>query len=226
MADLSALNDAALERLRGMLAIGIQDVASERARRAEQASDQPAASQEASQRRQRASRPGTPFPDNRSDSADSNLDATLAHLSQREGWASRLEGEHRFRRRSQVPDDSPLASRRRAHAPGQARSYRYPEGRRRSGVGRRTARAARNHHPPRGAAPAGGWPAPQSVLQDEWWQVWEPREPEEWMVWLRRELDWARSRKPPRRRTDGSRAHPSEGDPLLRREYMETSSPE
>ncbi|KAI7369666.1 hypothetical protein KC354_g1763 [Hortaea werneckii] len=226
MADLSALNDAALERLRGMLAIGIQDVASERARRAEQASDQPAASQGASQRHQRASRPGTPFPDNQSDSADSNLDATLAHLSQREGWASRLEGEHRFRRRSQGPDDSPLASRRRSHAPGQARSYRYPEGRRRSGVGRRAARAARNHHPLRGAAPAGGWPAPESVLQDEWWQVWEPREPEEWMVWLRRELDWARSRKPPRRRTDGSRAHPAEGDPLLRREYMETSSPE
>ncbi|KAI7497872.1 hypothetical protein KC367_g5551 [Hortaea werneckii] len=226
MADLSALNDAALERLRGMLAIGIQDVASERARRAEPASDQPAASQGTSQRHQRASRSGTPFPDNQSDSADSNLDATLAYLSQREGWASRLEGEHRFRRRSQGPDDSPLASRRRAHAPGQTRSYRYPEGRRRSGVGRRTARAARNHHPPRGAAPAGGWSAPQSVLQDEWWQVWEPREPEEWMIWLRRELDWARSRKPPRRRTDGSRAHPSEGDPLLRREYMETSSPE
>ncbi|KAI7283890.1 hypothetical protein KC345_g2677 [Hortaea werneckii] len=91
MADLSALDDAALENLRGILATGIQDVASERARRAEPESDRPAASQGAPQRRRRASGQGTPPSSNQSDSADSNLDATLAHLSQREGWASRLD---------------------------------------------------------------------------------------------------------------------------------------
>ncbi|KAI7489226.1 hypothetical protein KC351_g1501 [Hortaea werneckii] len=223
MADLSALDDASLENLRGILATGIQDVASERARRAEPESDQPAASQGASQRRRRASGQGTPPSDNQSDSADSNLDATLAHLSQREGWAPRLDGEHRFRRRSQGPEASPLESRRRARRPGQTRGYRYPErpGRSRVGGG-----AARNHHLPTGAGQIGGWPAPRSVFPDNWWQEWEPRELEEWMEWLRRELDWFRSKKPPRRRADGSRAHPLEGDPLLRREYVETSSPE
>ncbi|KAI7545509.1 hypothetical protein KC331_g6174 [Hortaea werneckii] len=223
MADLSALDDAALERLREILAIGIQDVASERARRAELASDQPAASQGASRRQRRTSGQGSPPSASRSNSADSNLNATLLHLSQQEGWASRLDGEHRFRRRSQGPDASPLESRRRTRGPGQIRGHQYPERPRtlRFGNG-----AARNHRLPTGAGPAGGWPSPRSVLQDEWWQTWEPQEPEEWMVWLRRELDWARSRKPPRRRADGSRAHPLEGDALLRREYMETSSPE
>ncbi|GAB1742558.1 hypothetical protein NU219Hw_g8099t1 [Hortaea werneckii] len=223
MADLSAVDDAALERLREILTIGIQDVTSERARRAGPASGQPAASQGASQRQRRASEPGSLPPGNQSDSADSNLDATLLHLSQQEGWASRLEGEHRFRRRSQGPDASPLRSRRRGRRQGQTRGYRYPERPRRLRFGRG---AARSHHSPTGTGPAGGWPSPRSVLQDEWWQTWEPQEAEERMAWLRRELDWARSRKPPRRRADGSRARPVEGDPFLRREYMETSSPE
>ncbi|KAI7572601.1 hypothetical protein KC343_g599 [Hortaea werneckii] len=223
MADLSALDDAALENLRGILATGIQDVASERARRAEPESDQPAASQGASQRRRRASGQGTPPSDNQSDSADSNLDATLAHLSQREGWASRLDGEHRFRRRSQGPEASPLASRRRARRPGQTRGYRYPERPGRLRVGRG---GARNHPSPTSAGLASGWPAPRSVLQDDWWREWEPEEPGAWIVWLRRERDWFRSMNPPRRRADGARAHPSEGDALLRREYVETSSPE
>ncbi|KAI7205072.1 hypothetical protein KC316_g412 [Hortaea werneckii] len=223
MADLSALDDAALERLREILAIGIQDVASERARRAELASDQPAASQGASRRQRRTSGQGSLPSASRSNSADSNLNATLLHLSQQEGWASRLDGEHRFRRRSQGPDASPLGSRRRTPGTGQTRGHRYPERSRRLRFGRG---AGMNRHSPTGAGPAGGWPSPRSVLQDEWWQVWEPQEPDEWMVWLRRELDWARSREPPRRRADGSRAHPLEGDPLLRREHMETSSPE
>ena len=223
MADLSALDDGALERLRGMLAVGIQDVASERARRAELASDQPAASQGASHRQRRTSGQGSPPPSSRSNSADSNLDATLLHLSQQEGWTSRLDGEHRFRRRSQGPDASPRGSRRRARGPEQTRGYRYPERPRRLRFGRGT---ARNQRAPTGAGHPSGWPSPRSVLQDEWWQMWEPQEPEEWIVWLERELNWARSRKPPRRRVDGSRAHPLEGDPLLRREYMETSSPE
>ncbi|KAI7369579.1 hypothetical protein KC354_g1838 [Hortaea werneckii] len=91
MADLSALDDGALERLRGILAVGIQDVASERARRAELASDQPAASQGASRRRRRTSGQGSLPSASRSNSADSNLNATLLHLSQQEGWASRLD---------------------------------------------------------------------------------------------------------------------------------------
>ncbi|KAI6865317.1 hypothetical protein KC338_g5136 [Hortaea werneckii] len=223
MADLSTLDDAALENLRGILATGIQDVASERARRAEPESDQPAASQGASQRRRRASGQGTPPSDNQSDSADSNLDATLAHLSQQDGWAARLDGEHRFRRRSRGPEASPLASRRRARRPGQTRGYRYPERPGRLRVGRG---GARNHPSPTSAGLASGWPAPRSVLQDDWWREWEPEEPGEWIVWLRRERDWFRSMEPPRRRADGSRAHPLEGDPLLRREYVETSSPE
>ncbi|KAI7552018.1 hypothetical protein KC331_g2174 [Hortaea werneckii] len=223
MADLSALDDGALERLRRILAVGIQDVASERARRAELASDQPAASQGASRRRRRTSGQGSLPSVSHADSPDPNLNSTLAHLSQQGGWASRLEGEHRFRRRIQGRDASPLGSRRRARGPGQTRGHRYAERPRGSRWGRGV---ARNQRAPTGADPAGGWPSPRSVLQDEWWQVWEPQEPEEWMAWLRRELDWARSRKPPRRRIDGSRAHPLEGDPLLRREYMETSSPE
>ncbi|KAI7278207.1 hypothetical protein KC343_g476 [Hortaea werneckii] len=223
MADLSALDDAALENLRRILAIGIQDVASERARRAGPASDQPAASQGASQRHRRASGQGTPPGDNQSDSADSNLDATLAHLSQQDGWAARLDGEHRFRRRSRGPEASPLESRRRARRPGQTRGYRYPER-----PGRlRVERGGARHRPlPTSAGLASGWPAPRSVLPDDWWREWEPPGLEEWTEWLRRELDWFRSRKPPRRRADGSRAHPLEGDPLLRREYVETSSPE
>ncbi|GAB1734251.1 hypothetical protein NU195Hw_g3203t1 [Hortaea werneckii] len=223
MADLSALDDASLENLRGVLATGIQDVASERARRAEPESNQPAASQGASQRRRRASGQGTPPSSNQSDSADSNLDATLAHLSQQDGWAARLDGEHRFRRRSRGPEASPLESRRRARRPGQTRGYRCPERPGRLRVGRG---GARNHSSPTSAGLASGWPAPRSVLPDDWWREWEPERAEEWVVWLRRELEWARSRKPPRRRADGARAHPSEGDPLLRREYMETSSPE